>query len=198
MPTWLAGLVAVAAIGMTYYSCMRPHLRRRGWAGSGTSVQDADSDARHAAAPRRPGLRLFIGVAAAVVLVAVVGHCGSNLTGPRASHTPHALLSSLGSELTVNAEHAHLVDGSSTACHESVTTAVLPRSGTASVALGAVMAVVAITGRQAHPRGAGRAGPAACARYCPHRSRSLDAVLSRSSLIGQRQVVVLVTTASDR
>ena len=46
--------------------------------------------------------------------------------------------------------------------------------------------------------GGGRAGPATCARYRPHRSRSLDAILSRSSLIGQRQVVVLVTTASDR
>jgi hypothetical protein len=144
---------------MTYYSCTRPRLRRRGWAGSGTSVQDADSDARHAAAPRRPGLRPLIGVAAAVVLVAVVGHCGSNLTGLRASHTPHASLSSLGSELTVNPEHAHLVDGSSTACHELVTTVVLPRLGTASVALGAVMAVAATAGRLAQPREVAERGP---------------------------------------
>jgi hypothetical protein len=162
MPTWLAGLIAVAAITVTYYSCMRPHLRRRGCAGSGSSVQDADLDARDAVASRRSGLRLFIGVAAAVAVVAVVGHCGSNLSGPRASDTPHALLSSSGSEFTVNAEHAHLVDGSSTACHESVTTAVLPRSGTASVARGAVMAVVAITGRQAQPAAlAGRGPPGA-------------------------------------
>jgi hypothetical protein len=141
------------------YSFARPHLRRRGWACSGTSVQDADSDARHATAPRRPGLRLLIGVAAAVVLVAVVGRCGSNLTGPRASHMPHASLSSLGSELIVHPEHAHLVDGSSTACHELVTTVVLPRSGTASVALGAVMAVVATAGRRAHPREVAERGP---------------------------------------
>jgi hypothetical protein len=159
MPTWLDGLVAVAAIAMTYYSCMRPHLRRRGCAGSGTSAQDADLDARHAAALRRPGLRLFIGVAAAVVLVAVVGHCGSNLSGLRASDAPHASLSSLSGELTVNPEHANLVDGSSMACHEMVTTAVLPREGTASVALGAVMAAVATTGRLAQPREVADRGP---------------------------------------
>jgi hypothetical protein len=150
MPTWLAGFIAVAAITVTYFSCVRPHLSGRGCAGTGSSV-DVDLDARHAAAPRRPGLRLSIGVAAAVAVVAVVGHCEPNLSQPGVSHTPHPLLSSLGSEFTVNAEHAHLVDGSSTACHESVPTAVLPRSGTASVGHGAVMAVVAITGWQAQP-----------------------------------------------
>jgi lipoprotein LpqS len=151
MPTWLVGLIAVAAIAMTYYSCMRPHLRRRGCAGSGTSVQQADLGARHAAAPKRPGLRLVIGMAAAVALVAIVGRCQPNLSEPHSSHTPHPLLSALGSEFTVNAEHAHLVDGSSMACHEAVTTAVLPRSAAASVGHGAVMAVVAIAGWQAQP-----------------------------------------------
>jgi lipoprotein LpqS len=125
MPTWLAGLIAIAAA-------------------------------------RRPGLRLFIGVAAAVAAVAVVGHCEPNLSGPRASHTPHPLLSALGSEFTVSAEHAHIVDGSSMACHESLMTAVLPRSGTASAGLGAVMAVVAITGWHAQPAvPAGRGPPGA-------------------------------------
>jgi hypothetical protein len=152
MTTWLAGLIAVAAITVTYYSCMRPHLRRRGCPGSASSAQDA-------AASRRSGLRLFIGVAAAVAVVAVVGYCGPNLSGSRASHTPHALLSSLGSEFTVNAEHAHLAYGSPTACHESVTTAVLPRSGNASVARGAVMAVVAITGWLAQPPVVAGRGP---------------------------------------
>jgi hypothetical protein len=111
------------------------------------------------AAPRRPGLRLFIGVAATVAVVAAVGHCGPDLFGPRASHAPHGLLSSPGGESTVGAEHAHLVDGSSTACHESVAAAVLPRSGTASVALGAVMAAVAITGRLAQPPVVAGRGP---------------------------------------
>jgi len=93
-----------------YFSCVRPHLSWRGCAGTGSSV-DVDLDARHAAAPRRPGLQLFIGVAAAVAVVAVVGHCEPNLSQPGVSHTPHPLLSSLGGEFTVNAEHAHLVDG---------------------------------------------------------------------------------------
>jgi len=159
MTTWLAGLIAVAAITVTYFSCVRPHLRRRGCAGSGGSAQDADLDARDAAASRRSGLQLFIGVAAAVAVVAVVGHCEPNLSEPRASHTAHALLSSLGSEFTVNAEHSHLVDGSSTACHESVTTAVLPRPGTASVARGAVMTVVASTGWLAQPPAVAERGP---------------------------------------
>jgi lipoprotein LpqS len=144
MTTWLAGLIAVAAITVTYYFCVRPHLRRH---------------ARDAAASGRSGLRLFIGVAAAVAVVAVVGYCGPNLSGPRASHTPHALFSSPGGEFTVNAEHAPLVDGSSTACHGSVTTAVLPRSGTASVAGGAVMAVVAIRGWLARPPVVAGRGP---------------------------------------
>jgi hypothetical protein len=162
MPTWLAGLIAVAAITVAYFSCMRPHLRRYGCAGSGSSMQEAHLDARHAPAPRRPRLRLFIGVAAAVAVVAVVGHCEPNLSELRASHTPHPSLSSLGSEFTVNAEHAHLVDGSSMACHESVTTAVLPRSAAASVGHGAVVVVVAITGWQAQPAVlAGRGPPGA-------------------------------------
>jgi hypothetical protein len=93
MPTWLAGLIAAAAITVTYFSCVRPHLSGRGCAGSGSSV-DADLDPRHAAGRRRPGLRLFIGVAAAVAVVA----CGPNLSEPRTSHTPHPLLSSLGGQ----------------------------------------------------------------------------------------------------
>jgi hypothetical protein len=122
MPTWLAGLIAIAA-------------------------------------RRRLGLRWFICVAAAVAAVAVVGHCEPNLSEPRATHTPHPLLSSLGSEFTVNAEHAHVVDGSSMACHESVPTAVLPRSATASAGIGAVMAVVSITGWQAQPAVLAGPGP---------------------------------------
>jgi hypothetical protein len=160
MPTWLAGLIAVAAITVAYCSCMRPHLRR--WGCSGSSVQDAHPDARRAPASRRPRLRLFISVAAAVAFVAVVGHCEPNLSELRASLTPHPSLSSLGSEFTVHGEQAHLVGGSSTPCHESVTTAVLPRSATGSVGHGAVMAVVAIPGRQAQPALlAGRGPPGA-------------------------------------
>ena len=35
MPTWLAGLIAVAAISVTYFSLLRPDLRGRGCVGSG-------------------------------------------------------------------------------------------------------------------------------------------------------------------
>ena len=35
MSTWAAGLIALAAITVTYFSCVRPHLRGRGCAGSG-------------------------------------------------------------------------------------------------------------------------------------------------------------------
>lgn len=116
-------------------------------------------DVPHAAAPGRRGLGLFIGVAAAVVLIAVVSHCGSNLSGPRASHTPHAALSSPGREFTVNPDRAPLLEGSSTSCHESVTAAVLPRSGTASVARGAAITVASTTGRLAPPRKVAERGP---------------------------------------
>jgi hypothetical protein len=30
MSTWLAGLLALAAITVTYFTCLRPHLRQRG------------------------------------------------------------------------------------------------------------------------------------------------------------------------
>jgi hypothetical protein len=159
MLTWLAGLIAIAATILTYYSCVLLRLRRRGCAGRGSSAQDADLDARDAAASRRSALRLFIGLTAAVAVVAVVGYCGSNLSRPRASHATDALLTSLDSEFTVNAEHAHLVDGSSKACHESLTTAVLPRSGTASIGIGAVMAVVANGGWLARPPVVAGRGP---------------------------------------
>ena len=159
MPTWLAGLIAVAAITMTYYSCMRPYVRRRDRAGGAPSAHSALPNARDARASRRSGLRLFIGVTAAVAVVAVIGYCGANLSGPRVSHTSHVSLSSLGTEFTVNAGHAHLVDGSSTACHESVTTAVLPRSGSTSVAPGAVMPVVAIAAWLAQPPVVAGRGP---------------------------------------
>lgn len=32
MSVWVAGLIAVAAITATYFSCIRPHLRGRGCA----------------------------------------------------------------------------------------------------------------------------------------------------------------------
>jgi len=43
MSTWLAALIAVAAITVTYFSCVRPHLRGRGQsATSGGSTPGAE------------------------------------------------------------------------------------------------------------------------------------------------------------
>jgi len=42
MSVWIAGLIAVAAITATYFSCVRPHLRgRAGCAGAGAQ-QDVE------------------------------------------------------------------------------------------------------------------------------------------------------------
>lgn len=45
MSTWLAALIAVAAITVTYFFCIRPHLRGRGHcATTGISAQDTGLD----------------------------------------------------------------------------------------------------------------------------------------------------------
>jgi hypothetical protein len=44
MSTWVAGLIALAAITVTYFSCVRPHLRGRGCAMTGSPTHDADLD----------------------------------------------------------------------------------------------------------------------------------------------------------
>ena len=41
-PTWLTGLVAVAAITATYFLCLRPHLRGRGCSATGASADDGE------------------------------------------------------------------------------------------------------------------------------------------------------------
>jgi hypothetical protein len=44
MPTWLAGLFAVAAITVTYFFCVRPHLRGRGCTATGGPAHDGEVD----------------------------------------------------------------------------------------------------------------------------------------------------------
>ncbi|MBB5161733.1 hypothetical protein HNP02_001670 [Mycobacterium sp. AZCC_0083] len=44
MPTWLAGLVAVAAITVTYFFCVRPHLRGRGCTATGGTAHGGQVD----------------------------------------------------------------------------------------------------------------------------------------------------------
>lgn len=40
MSTWVAALIAIAAVAVTYFSCVRPALRGRGGAPDGTSDLD--------------------------------------------------------------------------------------------------------------------------------------------------------------
>ncbi|WP_241010710.1 putative copper homeostasis (lipo)protein LpqS [Mycobacterium camsae] len=79
------------------------------------------------------------------LLVLLVGHSAMLHPESHAPHPPHALLSSLGGEVSMVIDHAHLLDGSSTDCHNELATAVLPRSSTTLVPLGVAAAVVAIT-----------------------------------------------------
>ena len=52
MSTWLAALIAVAAITVTYFSCVRPHLRGRGQcAMTGDSAHNAEIDRQVAQLP---------------------------------------------------------------------------------------------------------------------------------------------------
>jgi len=86
-------------------------------------------------------------MAAAVVALWIVllGHCAMLHSEAHAPHQPHPLASSVGGEFAVDVDHAHLVNGSVTECHDVFATAVLPRSATALVELGVVAAVIAVT-----------------------------------------------------
>ncbi|PBJ28147.1 hypothetical protein BB737_10650 [Mycobacterium avium subsp. hominissuis] len=88
-------------------------------------------------------------VAAAVAMwVLVFGGHSELRSESAASHPAHALVTSLGSEFAVNADHAHLSSGSSAAHHhEAFAIGVLPDGPAAAVAaLGVVVAVVAAVG----------------------------------------------------
>lgn len=88
-------------------------------------------------------------VGAVVWALAAVGAHGWLLsTHHRGFHPSHPLLSSLGAEFAVNADHAHVVDGSTHSHHPEVfASAVLPqRAATALVALAVVVAALAVAG----------------------------------------------------
>ncbi|OBJ90345.1 hypothetical protein A5640_02970 [Mycobacterium asiaticum] len=66
---------------------------------------------------------------------------------PRPTHPAHVLVSSLGGEFTVTADHAHVGNPSSAAHHEAFAVAVLPNTPAPSVAaLAVVVAAVAAVG----------------------------------------------------
>ncbi|KKC05797.1 hypothetical protein AWC17_26585 [Mycobacterium nebraskense] len=90
-----------------------------------------------------PRWRSVIAVAAVVLLTLLVGHSALLHSKSHASHHPHALVSSLGGEFTVSANHAHLADGSLTACHDVFAAPVVTRSATTLLELGVVAAIVA-------------------------------------------------------
>lgn len=58
MSTWLAALVAVAAIGATYYFCIRP-MRRGGHCGMGAGECQSDTERDREIAELREELRIL-------------------------------------------------------------------------------------------------------------------------------------------
>jgi hypothetical protein len=89
----------------------------------------------------------MIAVGVVSLLFVLMGHSvmlHSEQHEPHARHQPHALRSVLGGEFAVGVDHAHLVNGSLTECHDVFATAALPRPATTLVALGFMPAVVAI------------------------------------------------------
>lgn len=115
---------------------------------------------------RPPRLRSVGAVAAVAVAVAmwvlvIGGHSELRSESP-ASHPAHALVTSLGNEFTINTEHAHLDNrSSSTHHHEAFATGVLPHSpATSFAALGVVAAAVLALGLLCqHVMLAGRSPP---------------------------------------
>ncbi|KPN48133.1 hypothetical protein AN933_23680 [Mycobacterium intracellulare subsp. chimaera] len=97
-------------------------------------------------------------------LVAVGAH-GALASGEHHdSHAGHALLASLGAELVVGVDHAHVVDGSAHSHHpEQFATAVLPQravTGLAALVVVAaiVVAVFGVLGAVVVPAGRGPPG----------------------------------------
>jgi hypothetical protein len=92
-------------------------------------------------ARRRP----WVATAMVVALLGLLGHNAWLHSGTSAPHRPHALLSSVGGEFSVSADHAHLSNGSYTHRHNDFATAVLPRPSTSLIQVGATVVAVAIT-----------------------------------------------------
>lgn len=126
---WIAGRRAVGSASGAHSSAstVSAHCLRRGimWR-NGASGQ--------------PRWRPPIAMTVAVLLLALVGHSGVLVPHPYEPHLPHPLASSIGGEFAVNADHAHLVNDSTTRCHVVLAAAVLSRAATPLVDLGTVSA----------------------------------------------------------
>ena len=84
---------------------------------------------------------------ALAVLLAVVAHCGLLRSASPGAHAPQPLLTTLRSELTVNADHPYVDNGPSKGCSKAFADAVLPQSPvTAVAALSVLPAVVTVAG----------------------------------------------------
>ncbi|WP_082986654.1 hypothetical protein [Mycobacterium gordonae] len=94
---------------------------------------------------KQPRWRTWTAAVVVVLLALLFGHSAMLHSETHAPHPPHALLSSLGGEASVNTNHAHLLNGASGHCHNEFAIAVLPRSSTTLVPFGVAAAVVAIT-----------------------------------------------------
>lgn len=112
------------------------------------------------AAPWRPRWRPMAAAAIAVSLVALVGHAAVlHPEAHRPHHHSHALLSEVGGAFTVSVNHAHLVNGSLTECHDVLAAAVLPRTAATFADLGVAVATLAIIAALASRVAASVRGP---------------------------------------
>jgi len=59
MSVWLAGLIALAAITATYFSCVRPHLRNSGGCGMAGGAARNDAELDRQVAEMREELRML-------------------------------------------------------------------------------------------------------------------------------------------
>ena len=59
MSTWVAALIAVAAVAVTYFSCVRPMLRGRGHCGMSSGKPDQNAELEREIADLREELRLL-------------------------------------------------------------------------------------------------------------------------------------------
>lgn len=99
--------------------------------------------------PRRVRiLAMAVGVAAVTLWVLAVGGHSDVRSTAAASQQAHAVVTSLGTEFSVSADHGHLVSSDSAGAHpEAFAAAVLPNSpATAVMGLGVVVAVAAAVG----------------------------------------------------
>lgn len=112
-------------------------------AGDGPPHAPGSKPPSDAFSPSRRHLVVILAVVAS--LFVVLGHSAMMHSESHELHQPHALLSSVGGESAVNTDHAHLVDGSLTECHDLFATAVLPRPANTLIGLAVVAAMVAVT-----------------------------------------------------